>query len=90
MIHTKALLPGQCCLWLLLPLVFPVGSQDSPEALVPEQEGLLDSQRAQGRLSAELLLPAGSLCLSFFLTDIGSAHDLEAANFPGESQFPHM
>lgn len=45
----RTLLPNQCCLWLTFAPAFLVGSQDSPEALVPEQKVLLDPQVGTGK-----------------------------------------
>lgn len=63
-----------------------MGSQDNLEALVPEQEGLLDPQWAQGNLSVTLPTCRTSafrvIVSKLFLTETGSAHNLEAGNFP--------
>lgn len=39
---SRMLLPGQCCLWLLLPLLSSWALRTALKTLVPEQEGLLD------------------------------------------------
>lgn len=84
------MLPGLCSLAASGP-AFPSDSQDIPETWVPEGVELLESQWAQGTLSAQPLHQQGlSLCQCFFCAETGSAHDLETGNLPCKSQFPQV